>query len=86
VANIMLGTVTERTHDIGIRRAIGTQRAAIIKQVLTESIMIADVGDVLGMMVGDAITLRACCPDTSRNWVRPSCPLRPSRRHSVSVW
>ena len=43
--NIMLVTVTERTREIGIRRAIGTQRSSIVVQFLIESGMLCGVGD-----------------------------------------
>jgi putative ABC transport system permease protein len=59
VANIMLVTVTERTHEIGIRKAIGARRAAIIKQFLTESMVLAGVGGVIGVLVGAGITVLA---------------------------
>jgi putative ABC transport system permease protein len=59
VANIMLVTVTERTHEIGIRKAIGARRTAIIKQFLTESIVLAGIGGVIGVGVGAVVTLLA---------------------------
>jgi putative ABC transport system permease protein len=59
VANIMLVTVTERTHEIGIRKAIGARRAAIIKQFLTESVVLAGIGGVIGVGVGAGVTLLA---------------------------
>jgi putative ABC transport system permease protein len=59
VANIMLVTVTERTHEIGIRKAIGARRAAIVKQFLTESMVLAGVGGVIGVLAGAGLTLLA---------------------------
>ncbi len=49
IMNIMLATVTERTHEIGIRRAIGASRAAIMAQFLAESALIAACGGLIGL-------------------------------------
>ena len=52
IMNIMLATVTERTHEIGIRRAIGACRRDIMLQFLTESLLIALCGGLLGIIAG----------------------------------
>lgn len=52
IMNIMLVTVTERTREIGIRRAIGAQRASIVTQFLIEAGMLCGVGGVVGIAVG----------------------------------
>jgi len=57
VANIMLVSVTERTREIGIRKAIGARRSAIMKQFLIESTVLAGVGGLGGTILGVAITL-----------------------------
>ena len=52
ILNIMLVTVTERTREIGIRRAIGAQRASIVTQFLIEAGMLCGMGGVVGIAVG----------------------------------
>ena len=52
IMNIMLATVTERTREIGIRRAIGARRSDIIWQFLIETALLSLVGGLLGVAVG----------------------------------
>ncbi|HET9771021.1 MAG TPA: ABC transporter permease, partial [Acidimicrobiia bacterium] len=52
VMNIMLVTVTERTREIGIRKALGAQRSDIITQFLAEAMLLASLGGVIGVGVG----------------------------------
>ena len=55
IMNIMLVSVTERTHEIGIRKAIGAKRGHILWQFLTESALICSVGGVIGIGVAFGI-------------------------------
>ena len=52
IMNIMLATVLERTREIGIRRAIGARQADIIRQFLTEAILISILGGLIGIAFG----------------------------------
>ena len=57
IMNIMLATVTERTREIGIRRAMGAKRRDIITQFLVEAVMLSGAGGVFGVALGIAIPL-----------------------------
>ncbi len=52
IMNIMLASVLERTREIGVRRAVGARRADIVRQFLVETVMIAVVGGVMGLVLG----------------------------------
>ena len=57
IMNIMLVTVTERTREIGIRKAIGANRHAIIMQFLIESGVLSALGGIIGIILGFIITV-----------------------------
>jgi putative ABC transport system permease protein len=57
IMNIMYATVTERIKEVGIRRAVGATEADILKQFLTESVLLSVFGGVLGLLLSTLIVL-----------------------------
>ena len=64
IMNIMLAVVTERTHEIGIRKSVGARRRDILQQFLVESSMLAGAGGLIGTLVawGVAVLVRNVTP------------------------
>jgi len=73
LANIMLITVTDRTPEIGIRKAIGARRGAILRQFLIEAMLIAGIGGLIGvgLGVGATITGQHLLPRYAPMWGMP---------------
>ncbi|AOW98751.1 ABC transporter substrate-binding protein [Moorena producens PAL-8-15-08-1] len=59
IANIMLASVVERRREIGIRKALGATKSAILKQFLAEAVVVSGVGGVIGMGFGIALAFSA---------------------------
>ena len=57
IMNIMLAVVTERTHEIGIRKAVGARRQDILNQFLVESSVLSAIGGLIGVVAAYLLTV-----------------------------
>jgi putative ABC transport system permease protein len=56
IMNIMLASILERTREIGIRRALGARQKDIVRQFLTEAVLISFVGGLIGILFGTGMS------------------------------
>jgi putative ABC transport system permease protein len=75
IMNVMLATVTERTREIGIRRALGAKRRHIVTQFLAECVVLSVGGGALGVMLGLAIPAVVEHYADMRTVVTPAAPI-----------
>src|SRR5207248_95923 len=72
IMNIMLVSVTERTREIGIRKALGARRADVLLQFLIEAVTLAVIGGLLGVLCGasvaEVVTLLIGMPSSIKLW------------------
>ncbi len=71
IMNIMLATVTERTREIGIRRALGARRRDIIRQFLVETIVLSTAGGAFGVLGGVAMLWLTAPARLAITWFAP---------------
>jgi putative ABC transport system permease protein len=72
VMNIMLVSVTERTREIGIRRAVGARRHDVLMQFLTESVVVSVLGGIIGLTLGALVVFCVSLIDVQGQHLPPT--------------
>ena len=75
IMNVMLATVTERTREIGIRRALGARKKNIVSQFLVETVVLSGSGGLLGLIVGIVASWLAHTFGDADVLIRPEHPI-----------
>ena len=75
IMNIMLASVTERTREIGIRRALGAKQRDIVMQFLVETVILSGLGGVIGVALGVGVPFLITVFADMRTIVTPWAPL-----------